>query len=241
MSRIIKNYNPANHGITLDFLYETNDWDLIELNYKVDSEKIKLWYSDFQRDFSHCKFSFNDMSDSLNVELSNEMVEKGYCGVYCGPIDGYTLAWPAERYEPLPPAKQCNPEKYPEVNYNTFYDDAKILKDFRRGYLETLIEDLGEDSFRQLVITCHHPTMFIRQHIDSKVLKLHIPIETNDRAYFYFGENRERKYHLKDGHVYLLNTGDWHGTGNDGDTIRSHMITRIDPSIVMQVINKTNA
>lgn len=240
MSRIIKDYDPSNHGITMDFLYETNDWDCIEINYKIDSAKLVEWYREFEKDFSYCKFVFNTMADSLNLNMSKEMVEQGYCGIYCGPIDGYTLAWPIERYEPLPPAKQCNLEKYPEINYDTFYEDAKILTKFRRGYLETLLEELGEDSFRQLVITCHHPGMIIRQHIDSKVLKLHIPIETNEDSYFYFGEQRERKYHMKPGCVYILNTGDWHGTGNDGTTIRSHMITRIDPDVIMKVIEKTN-
>ena len=240
MNRIIKDYDPINHNITLEFLYETNDWDLIEINYKIDSDRLVQWFNEFEKDFSQCKFSFNEMSESLNLELSKEMVDKGYCGVYCGPIDGYTLAWPIERYEPLPPPKQCNPKKYPEVNYDTFYNDAKIMSKYRRGYLAELVDTLGEDSFKQLVITSHHPGMYIRQHIDSKILKLHIPIITSEQAFFHFGENKERKYHMKAGHVYILNTGDWHGTTNESDIIRSHMITRIDADSIMKVIELVN-
>ena len=36
--RIIKDYDPINHGLTYDFLYNNNDWDIIELNYNVDVE-----------------------------------------------------------------------------------------------------------------------------------------------------------------------------------------------------------
>ena len=36
-ARVIKDYDPANHNITEDLLYNTNDWDLVELNYNIDS------------------------------------------------------------------------------------------------------------------------------------------------------------------------------------------------------------
>jgi hypothetical protein len=42
------------------------------------------------------------------------------------------------------------------------------------------------------------------------------------------------------GPIYILNTGDWHGTSNDGNSIRTHMITRIDSNAIMQVINMAN-
>ena len=239
--RIIKDYDPKNHGITLDFLYNTNDWDLIELNYNVDADKLLLWWNDILENHSYMLFNFNDHYQSLELEKSKEMVEKGYCGYYCGPIDGVTLAWPKERYEPLPPPVQANLEVFPEVKRETFFNDAKLLPRFRFGYFSELVDQLGEDSFRQAIVTRHHPGMYIRQHKDSKVLKLHIPIESHENSFFHFGENKERgHYHLKPGKVYILNTGDWHGTTNETEVHRSHIITRIADWHILDVIGMIN-
>jgi len=135
-------------------------------------------------------FDFNKHYQSLELEKSKEMVEQGYCGYYCGPIDGVTLAWPEEKYEALPPPVQANLEKYPEVNRETFFDDATLLPKLRFGYFDELINELGEDSFRQAIVTRHHPGMYIRQHRDSKVLKLHIPIESHENSFFHFGDKQ---------------------------------------------------
>jgi hypothetical protein len=92
-----------------------------------------------------------------------------------------------------------------------------------------MVDTIGKDAFRQAIIVCHHPTMKILQHQDSPdCLKLHIPIKTNKDAVFKFGKDGEREYHLKEGKVYLLNTGIWHGTDNPSPTQeRIHIITRI--------------
>lgn len=240
MARIIKNYDPINHGITLDFLYHSNDWNIIELNYRVNIEELKIWWKTIKQDFHYMFFNFNKMYDKLNLEKSKEMVEQGFCGYYCGPIDGITLAWPTERYEPLPPPAQCNLDLFPEVNLETFIDDAKILSKLNFSYFSKLVDQIGTDAFRQAIVTCHHPGMYIRQHVDSKVLKLHIPIESDPNAYFHFGKNKETKYHLKPGRMYILNTADWHGTTNETNTIRSHIITRITKSHILKVIGMTN-
>jgi len=241
MDRVIKDYMPSNHGITKKFLYESNDWDIIELNYSIDINALQDWFKTLETDFSYLKYDFNKMHNLLNLELSKQMVEQGYCGYYCGPIYGYTLAWPIERYEPLPPPVQANLDLFPEVNLDTFNTDAKILSKVRFGYFDYLVNDLGEDVFRQLVVTNHLPKMYIRQHIDSKVLKLHIPIFTDENAVFHFGKNKERNYHMKAGKAYILNPGDWHGTENNSNVTRSHIITRIAEEKVLELIEKTNA
>lgn len=239
--RIIKNYDPTNHKIDIDFLYNTNDWDLIELNYTLDKDKLYQWWKTIEEEFSFMKFNFDDNSERLDISESKQLVEWGLCGYYCGPIDGITLAWPRERYEPLPPPQQANLDLFPEVNRDTFIDDAKILSKFKFGYFKDMIEILGDDSFRQAVITTHHPGMYIRQHIDSKVLKLHIPLETNENALFHFGKDKERNYHMQLGKIYILNTGDWHGTTNESSEKRSHMITRITKSHISKIIGMVNA
>lgn len=236
--RIIRNYSLSD--IDLAFLYDNNDWDIIELNYKIDGAALQEWWRQVEIDFNFMKFNFTDNADRIDMEISKEMVDMGLCGYYCGPIDGMTLAWPVERYEPLPPPTQANRSVFPEVNLDTFIDDAKILTRFNFGYFNTLLETLGYDSFRQALVTTHHPRMYIRQHIDSKVLKLHIPIETNENALFHFGENKERSYHMQVGRVYILNTGDWHGTSNESDLKRSHIITRVTKNHILDLIGMSN-
>lgn len=240
-ARVIKDYSPTDHTITNDLLYNTNDWDLVELNYNLDSASLKKWWYEMLDKFPGTLFNFNKNYDMLNLEKSKQMVEQGYCGYYCGPIDGITLAWPKERYEPLPPPVQCNPELYPEVDMSTFNAVAKILPNFKFGYFEEMVNVLGENSFRQAVTSRHYPGMYIKQHKDSKVLKLHIPIESDDNSYFHFGEDRSRKYHLKEGKVYILNTGDWHGTSNETEHFRTHIITRVDPGHVQTILSLVNA
>lgn len=238
--RVIKNYDPINHGLTYDLLYNNNDWDIIELNYNLNVEELQKWWFSVKKEFDYMKFDFNKNANLIELEKSKQMVEQGYCGYYCGPITGITLAWPLEKYEPLPPPVQANLEVYPELNRDTFFDDAKVMSKFKFGYFAEMLKILGNDSFRQAIITTHYPGMYIRQHIDSKVLKLHIPLETDVGAYFHFGKDKERKYHMQIGKVYILNTGDWHGTTNETTSERSHIITRVTSDQLFKIVELTN-
>lgn len=233
MDRIIKDYD--SELLTNDFLYNTTDWDIVELNCNLDGEKLSAWYQEIYEEFQFMRFAFNDNPQKLDLDKSTELVARGHCGIYCGPIDGLTLAWPKERYEPLPPPVQANLEVFPEVNYDTFFDDAKLLSRFRKGYFAELVDMLGEDSFHQAIIATHHDGMYIRPHVDSTVLKLHIPVETHEGAFFHFGPNSERKYHMKLGKVYVLNAKSWHATTNEGGK-RSHIITRITPEQLQNIV-----
>lgn len=236
---VIKNYNPIDWPV--DYFYNNDDWDLVEFNVNIDSTLLKQWYIELINEFKENIFTFNEFQEKLNVEKSREMVEQGYCGVYCGPIEGFTLAWPEERYEPLPPPKQCNPEVFPEVNPDTFIDDALLLEKYNRGYFNQMITTIGADAFRQAIVVKHYPSMKILQHKDSPdSLKLHIPVSTNSEAVFKFGEHGEREYNMKEGKVYLLNTGNWHGTANPSQTEnRIHIITRILKDQISHVLNLT--
>ena len=96
---IIKDYDPKD--IDMKMLYEDTSWGAIELNYNLDVEKLTQYYADVKKNFNHMYFDFYNFPDRLNVEVSKQYMDLGYCGYYCGPISGYTLAWPVEKYEPL--------------------------------------------------------------------------------------------------------------------------------------------
>jgi len=227
-ARIIKDYDLNDERITLEYLYDTDDWDLVECNLNLDPIKLEKYYNDFVDQFDHLKFYFSAYPEKVDIDKSKRLFqEEGKPGIGCGPIFGFTLAWPSERYEPLPAPSQLNKSMYPEVNYETFIDDAKILTKFNFGYLTELIDLLGFDALRQPVMATHHPGMTIGQHTDRKdPLKLHIPIITNNDACFLFGKEKERCYHMKVGKVYILNTGYPHGTENPTG-LRTHLISRI--------------
>ncbi len=69
-ARIIKDYDPKNHGITEEFLIESNDWDLLELNYSLDTSKLSEWYSQVNEKFSHMRFNFNTYSEKLDENVT---------------------------------------------------------------------------------------------------------------------------------------------------------------------------
>lgn len=236
-ARVIKNYRMDDYNVSLENLYDNDDWDIVECNINLNIDKLKKYHDDFVNQFNRIRFSFNYHTDKLDITESIRLVQdEGKCGIDCGPISGFTLAWPSERYEPLPAPSQVNKEMYPEVNYPTFIDDAKILTKFNFGYLTELIELLGFDALRQLVMVEHAPGMTIGQHTDSRdPLKLHIPLITNSDAYFLFGEDKERCYHMKVGKIYVLNTGYYHGTTNPTGS-RIHLISRVKKTHIQHVL-----
>ncbi|SUZ84911.1 uncharacterized protein METZ01_LOCUS37765 [marine metagenome] len=222
----------------MELLYKDTSWGAIELNYELNPDKLLKYYTEFQETFSHCYFNFNDpvYHDRLKIEVSKEYMELGYCGYYCGDIGGYTLAWPTERYEPLPPSSQANIDMFPETLDPIFYDKCNVLPKYRFGLMQEMLEVLGEESFKQCIISTHGPGAKILTHKDSDAKKLHIPLITNEDAFFTFGKEREVKYNLKVGKIYILNTNSYHGTENNGKSDRAHFITRIDESIIQDVV-----
>jgi len=234
--KVIKNYDPKD--ITMDLLYKDISWGAIELNYELDPIKLLEYYTTLNEKFNHCYFNFNDpvYHDRLKIEVSKEYMELGYCGYYCGDIGGYTLAWPTERYEPLPPSSQANIDMFPETLDPMFYDKCNVLPKYRFGLMQEMLEVLGEESFKQCIISTHGPGAKILTHKDSDAKKLHIPLITNEDAFFTFGKEREVKYKLKVGKIYILNTNSYHGTENNGKSDRAHFITRIDESIIQDVV-----
>ena len=232
--RVIQNYDPKD--ITMDLLYNDDSWGAIELNVDLDVPQLEAYYLDIKIKHSTQYFNFQDFPERLTLEVSKQYMELGYCGYYCGPIGGYTLAWPVERYEPLPPPSQANVDMFPETLDPEFYEKCNVLPKFRFGYMNTLLDMLGEDSFKQCIITEHGPTATIQTHKDSNAKKLHIPLATNEQAVFTFGENRELKFNMRVGKVYILNTSAFHGTENFGETNRAHFITRVDETRIQDII-----
>lgn len=225
---IIKDFNK----IDSKYLHNSYDWDLLEFKFSLDSNKLLQWYLTLREKYYKSIFSFDKHKSLVDNKKSLEQLNQGKFGLGCKTVDAITISWPIERDDPLPPPSQCNQHNFPEVNFETFFDDAKIMPRYNFGYFQNLINCLGEDSFRQTVVVWHYPGMKLSQHQDGKIpLKMHIPIKTNPEAYFVFGKDGNRKCHMEVGKAYILNSGAYHGTVNPkGDRI--HLYSRIAPNKV---------
>jgi hypothetical protein len=89
---------------------------------------------------------------------------------------------------------------------------------------------------RQLLVVKHFPGLEVVTHVDGPAKKIHIPLQTNEFAYFTFGDKKERKYNLEVGKAYLINTNISHGTENLGDEARIHLLSRVDSEFLEKFV-----
>jgi hypothetical protein len=126
----------------------------------------------------------------------------------------------------------------PVFNDKTIPMDAKLPYATNKtklyfGFAEKLIEKLPY--IEELVITAHPPNSKIQLHTDNYInIRIHIPIEVNQESYFVFEQN---KYVLEIGKAYLVNTSRLHGTDNQGDSDRIHLLFKIPIGRIKQIIN----
>lgn len=74
-----------------------------------------------------------------------------------------------------------------------------------------------------------HSISLHRDHDPSKLIRLHIPIKTNDKCVIDC-ENKEQEIisvHLEQGGLYMLNTGRRHAAKNESDEWRVHLLVDV--------------
>jgi hypothetical protein len=97
---------------------------------------------------------------------------------------------------------------------------------------ELITKILGGGAMRCLLARLA-PGGVVALHVDrppyfSKTLRLHLPVETNDRAVMYC---RGRRYRMAAGEVWALNNSNVHGVWNgDASHARTHLICDFLPS-----------
>jgi hypothetical protein len=206
----------------------STDWDVIELNFQVDVEKLKDWYYAVQASFPNLRFNVGMMKqfckdDQTQIVLQN-FKSKNLEEV--SNIHSYGMSWPVETDLPIPPKFACRQDLYPEAYDPNFEENLRIMSRYKFGYFKDLLEMLGEKTLDWGRITIHEPNAAIENHTDGPTtIRLHIPIVTNQQAYFCWGEQKERKYVFQPGSVYLINTSIVHSTINEGATERAHIIS----------------
>lgn len=197
-------------------LRNSTDWDFIELKVNIDVEKLNAWYSEVNQKFPTLKFSF---------ALTDYTVPNTKQSILNGGVHSFGMSWPVEQDLPIPPKYAARPDLYPEtlLPEEEFGSKMKVMQRYKFGYFKELLDRLGEETFSWSRITVHDPSASISPHIDGPgTIRLHIPIATNDNAFFCWDE---RKYNFVPGKVYLINTGTTHSTINEGNSERAHIIS----------------
>jgi hypothetical protein len=95
------------------------------------------------------------------------------------------------------------------------------------GFTERLLKKLPFIMGLGIVGNC--PGLTVPLHVDDDydtrgLMRLHIPILTNDKSIWFTETNT---YHLDLAKAYIINALTPHGTNNGGDTYRTHFIFRI--------------
>lgn len=208
------------------FLSES--WTVIELGISIDRKLITDYYNELETRLQHLCFNFN-MRQYLIPEIADRYEKEGRVFNYVGEISAWTVSWPIDRTDiPIPGQYQANVDVYPELQNCDFYNDAHPISAYKFGYLNRLLEVLSERALRQILIAKHPPKLQVLPHVDSKSIKLHIPMKTNEYAFFYFGEDQQIKVAMELGKAYLINPSVMHSTANLGTTDRVHLLSRVD-------------
>lgn len=213
----MNNFNYKNE--TDSSLRGRTDWDIIELDYNIDVPNLVEWYNDCVERYRHMCF---DISMKQYMTTKAREIETPKSGVQYS----YMISWPVEKDIPIPPSFLADLSIYPEINSSDYESSFKVMDKFKYGYMNTLYQLLGDDILKALRITIHEPGAVIDKHNDgNNSIRFHIPIITDDKAYFYYGDNNERKYNLKVGKMYIINTHITHSTVNDGNSTRAHLLS----------------
>ena len=187
------------------------DFDVKELpNLKFSMQDLTTYYNEVKT-HETLKWTPKD-TDTLNHNVN---------GIYSWAIQSNLK----DAKKPCPPYDI----KHDDTVLGTFDNPTDLIFGFGKYIVDAI------PNVRQTVISAHPPETVIQQHIDNtEYVKVHIPIETNPKSYFSFGDTN---YTLKVGKAYLINTTRPHGTNNSGDTDRIHLIFKIPINSVDELLN----
>lgn len=191
-------------------------WYIKKLNKKIDIHSLREYLNSLDNNFSHLKWMADD-------NLST--VDSGVGGHELSGVTGYGIQSNLHDI-----TKACPP--YNVSKETTNYRDTELVY----GIINEL-KVLFPNS-HQYSIASHPPGTFINSHRDSDhSAKIHIPLYTNDSAFFFFGD---RHYQMESGgNMYLVNTDAHHGTINKGDTTRVHLFFKIPMNSLDDLLNES--
>lgn len=184
------------------------DFKIIKLDIVCDINELREYFETVKKDFQHLRWDTGDR----DVEAGYGTKGHSLKGVHGWAIDhnGVDLHAPCAPFEV-------------EKRKLDFYRETEL----NFGFMKKMKRIFPSQLAQTWAITCHPPGAKLAYHIDqAEFIKVHIPIDTNDNAIFYY---RDEEFNMKaDGSMYLVNTMIEHGTDNRGDTIRNHLMFNVD-------------
>lgn len=176
------------------------NFDVKDIGMKFDYSELRNYYNNLSSNYEHLKFT--------NVEDTVDSEKHHTDGVFGWGIQSNL----SDLTIPCPP-------------WNVHKERSDEYRDTELVFGIILKLKMKYPNARQIGISGHPPGTLIQQHTDTdKYVKIHMPILTNPKAVFLFGN---RQYSLKVGHAYLINTTRPHGTYNGGDTNRVHLLFKV--------------
>lgn len=173
-----------------------------EINYSFDLDELRCYYHTVNKNYQHLKWTLalvDDVKDAHKHKLD---------GVYAWGIQSNL----EDLTVPCPPYDV-------HKNGSTTYRNTELVF----GFAEKLLERFPYA--RQLGIAAHPKGVEIAQHIDNdEFVKIHFPIFKTTCSFFVFGEHR---FVFEPGKAYLIDTRYVHGTSQEGDGERIHLLVKL--------------
>lgn len=183
-------------------------------NLKFSLDELLEYYKQVSSNFPHLKWTLPP-----NIDAKSHKVSKMY---------SY-----AAQSNLLNPNIPCPPYHIDDGNERTPNNDFSVATPLLFGFAKKIVDTLP--SIRQTGIAGHPPGTRIDLHPDNdQFLKIHIPIETNPDAWFFF---EDEKFNLEVGHAYMINTTLLHGTDNLGSTDRVHLLCKFPISVAQEILD----
>lgn len=192
------------------------DFDILELpNVKFNLDDVTNYWKIVNEDFSYLKWTITEK------DLPPDPNAVSTLGIY-----GYGILSNLDSVD-LP----CNPPGNSNKDYkhNRFTRPTKLVF----GIAEQLLKNFPK--CEELGITAHPPNSSIPPHVDKDDhVRIHIPISTNEQAWFQHGAT---KMSLEVGKAYIVNTKRVHSTFNSGNTDRIHILFKVPYALTNQILN----
>lgn len=184
-------------------------------NIKFDYNELLDYYNKINSNFSHLCWRPSKKTNTLDHSV-NKIYSWAIQSNYIDPNI------PCPPYHIDTDSELVDPE-------NKFSNPTELIFGFGKKIVDTF------PGIRQTSIAGHPPGTRINLHPDNdEFLKIHIPILTNQSAWFFF---EDEKFNLEIGSAYLINTTLPHGTSNEGDTDRVHLIFKFPTHLIDEIIN----
>ena len=191
------------------------DFDILELpNVKFNFNEVTNYWNTVKTDYDYLKWTITEK------DVPPDPRAKSTIGIY-----GYGILSNLDNAD-LP----CNPpgNSNKDDKHRRFVKPTKLVFDIADKILKQFpkCEELG--------ITAHPANTALPSHIDKDDhIRIHIPISTNDQAWFYHGTT---KLNLEVGKAYIINTKRMHYTINNGLTDRIHILFKMPYALTNQIL-----